>query len=115
VKSFFSNKLTIKKSALVISDSSTLSNTEEKLLRLQITQVAHGIGMQAQYLSYAVRETKVVGAIAPNGDYHSRNSWVEVQSVKHYIQWQYANYMIGKEQYDSDISFLDKLLLTHLH
>jgi ribosome maturation protein Sdo1 len=78
--------------------------------RLPINKVAHGIGMQNQYLSHAVREGKVVGEIHRE-DYHSDLSWVDIQSVQEYVDWRLENWVISKEQHKVYTQFLKGLLI----
>lgn len=78
-------------------------------MRLPINRVARGIGMQNQYLSQAVREGKVIGEIH-NEDYHSDLSWVDLQSVREYLEWRYKNHVITAEQYQRYTQFLDQLV-----
>jgi hypothetical protein len=79
-------------------------------MRVPINKIAHGIGMQNQYLSQAVRDGMVIGEIH-NEDYHSDKSWVDVQSVKEYVDWRYKNWVISKEQHQKYSDFIYNLLL----
>lgn len=78
-------------------------------MKLPIKKVARGIGMQNQYLSQAIQEGKVIGEIH-NEDYHSDKSWVDLQSLKEYVEWRFKNWIISKEQYKKFTEFIDELL-----
>lgn len=77
-------------------------------MKKPINQVAHKIGMQNQYLGHAINDGKVIGHLE-RGDYHSNESWVDIESVKDYIKWRYKNYVISKEHHDKAMEFLNSL------
>lgn len=78
-------------------------------MKKPINQIAHKIGMQNQYLGLAIADGEVIGELA-NGNYHSDDSWVDIQSVINYIKHRYENYIISKEQYNKAMEFLNSLL-----
>lgn len=79
-------------------------------MRRPMNQIAQNIGMQNQYLADAVFDGKVIGEIAIDDDYHSNDSWVDVESVKQYIQWKFENQVINEESYVSYMGFLNELI-----
>ena len=76
-------------------------------MRKSINQVAHKIGMQNQYLAHAVWDGLVEGEVI--NDWHNKDSWVEIESVKKYVQWRFDNYVISKESLDRAMEFLNSL------
>lgn len=81
----------------------------DKKLKKPINQVARKVGMQNQYLAHAINDGNVVGEVVNGGDYHSDNSWVDIDSLKKYIQWKCDNFVISKENCVKYLEFLNNL------
>ncbi len=79
-------------------------------MKKPINQIAHGIGMQNQYLGNAVYDKKVIGALISGGNYHSDESWVDVDSVKEYVKWKFDNWVISKDHYEKAMEFLNNII-----
>lgn len=78
-------------------------------MKKPINKIARNIGMQNQYLAHAVWDKQVIGEIAHGGDYHSDESWVDIESVRKYLTYKYDNFIINKESYEKYIAFLNGL------
>jgi len=78
-------------------------------MRKPINQIARNIGMQNQYLGNAIYDKKVIGELVRGGNYHSDESWVDIDSVKEYIKWKFDNYVISKESFNKSMEFLNNL------
>lgn len=76
-------------------------------MKKSIRDIAKYIGMQNQYLAHAISEGRVIGEVI--GSYHSSESWVDIDSVKKYIQWKLDNYVISRDEYTEAIMFLESL------
>ncbi|MDD5651630.1 MAG: hypothetical protein PHF86_14645 [Candidatus Nanoarchaeia archaeon] len=76
---------------------------------LSINKVAHGIGMQNQYLYARVYDGIVKGELSSGNDYHSDEAKVEINSLLEWVHTRYPDYW-GEKQYKESVNFLNNLL-----
>lgn len=76
---------------------------------LPVNKVAHGIGMQNQYLYSRIYDGVVEGVKHPSHDYHSDDAKVEINSLLKWVHTRFPDYW-GEAQYKDAVSFLNNLL-----
>jgi hypothetical protein len=75
-----------------------------------INEIAHGIGMQNQYLYRYVYDGAIKGITnPPSHDYHSDKAQVELESLLQWIHSRYPDYW-SKEQYEKAVTFVQQQL-----
>ena len=79
-------------------------------MKITINKVSHGINLTNQLVGEAIQESMVVGHLHKNWDYHSDNSWVDLDSLKEFVRWQYEErHMRSIQNYEQAMSFLNNI------
>ncbi|WP_126426780.1 hypothetical protein [Brevibacillus marinus] len=77
-------------------------------MKLAIYQIANRIGMHPRELLRAVREGEVSGDV-PAGDSPAKQAWVDLLSLRNYIQWLYEQEKLDETRYLKAIRQLEAI------
>lgn len=77
-------------------------------MNVPIDQIAKRIGMHPRELSRAVLDGEVSGEV-PAGNPQSKQAWVDLFSLRNYIQWLYEQDKLDELRYQKAVRQLDAI------
>ncbi|UFJ42343.1 hypothetical protein LOK74_07610 [Brevibacillus humidisoli] len=77
-------------------------------MKVAIYQIANRVGMHPKELSRAIYDGEVTGEV-PDGNPQSKQAWVDLLSLRNYIQWLYERERMDEIRYLKSIRHLDAL------
>jgi len=78
-------------------------------MKAAIYQIAYRVGMHPNDLGKAVREGEITGEV-PDGNAQSKDAWVDLHSLRNYVEWQYEKKQIDELRYQKSIRRIDVVL-----
>ena len=81
-------------------------------MRIALFQIAYQIGMHPKDLANAVYESELTGEV-PDHNPQSKDAWVDLLSLRNYIQWQYEKAGITEMSYLKAIRHIDLAIQKH--
>ncbi|MGD8191432.1 hypothetical protein ACQCN2_15735 [Brevibacillus ginsengisoli] len=75
-------------------------------MKIALFQIAYPIGMHPKDLAKAVHEGEVTGEV-PDQNPQSKEAWVDLLSLRNYIQWQYEKARITEMSYLRALRHID--------
>ena len=78
-------------------------------MKVAIYQIAYRLGMHPNDLGKAVREGEVTGDV-PDGNAQSKEAWVDLHSLRNYVEWLFEKKQIDELRYLKSIRRIEVVL-----
>ncbi len=75
-------------------------------MKIAIYEIAHKLGMHPAELGKAIRNGDVTGEV-PGGNAQAKDAWIDLMSLRNYIQWLYEQDRLEEARYVKAIRHLD--------
>lgn len=76
-------------------------------MKIALYQIAYQIGMHPVELAKLVLDNELTGEV-PGGNAQSKDAWVDLYSLRNYIQWRYDQKKLEELAYLKAIRQIDK-------
>ncbi|NGQ96259.1 hypothetical protein G3578_13920 [Brevibacillus sp. SYP-B805] len=75
-------------------------------MKIAIYQIAYRLGMHPKELAKAVLDGDVTGEV-PGGNPQAKEAWVDLLSLRNYIEWLHEKGQVDELRYQKSIRHLD--------
>jgi hypothetical protein len=78
-------------------------------MKIALYQIAYQIGMHPVELARLVQDNELTGEV-PGGNAQSKDAWVDLHSLRNYIQWRYDQKKLDEMAYLKAIRHIDNAI-----
>ncbi|QQE76354.1 hypothetical protein KDJ56_10745 [Brevibacillus composti] len=78
-------------------------------MKTALHQIAYQIGMHPTEMARLVQEGEITGEV-PGGNPQSREAWVDLHSLRNFIQWRHDQKRLEEAMYLKAIRHIDRAL-----